>query len=350
MKMKKIIIAAAIAALAICGCAKVKSTGLNDQNKLYFDSWIHINYPNLTPTTLGSYIIEMQDGDASNPVICDSSYMLMNYTITSLDGTGVSTNDTIIAKQWGTFSSTDYNGPIVSNRADNGLYAGLEELLQGKHVGVHVKAVIPGWLLTQNRYDTAEEYLANESGDNSIYDIRIVGSFDNTKRWELDSMFNYLHHNYPKVSLADTLNYRTSPEDSSNFEGFYFIETQASDRPDSVYSSDAKIYINYIGRLLNGNVFDTNIADTAKVYGLYDSSRSYEPSLITWGDSYSDLTMGSSGSDMITGFKLGLYQMHPHQKASLIFYSLYGYSYSGTSTTIPAYAQLRFDIEVTENE
>ena len=40
--------------------------------------------------------------------------------------------------------------------------------------------------------------------------------------------------------------------------------------------------------------------------------------------------------------------MHPHEKGTAVFYSGVGYGSSGSGSTIPAYAPLRFDIEIVD--
>ena len=113
-------------------------------------------------------------------------------------------------------------------------------------------------------------------------------------------------------------------------------------------SNDTTIYINYVGRLLNGNVFDTNVERVAQDNGL--SGGTYEPVAIQWGDSYYELQMGdeSSSSSVIQGFAMTLWRMHPFGKAIGIFYSNLGYGYSGSGSSIPAYSPLMFEIEIVE--
>ena len=60
--MKKVYLYLALAAMAVCGCAKSPTVGLNDATKRYFDAWMQVNHPNATPTALGSYIIESKEG------------------------------------------------------------------------------------------------------------------------------------------------------------------------------------------------------------------------------------------------------------------------------------------------
>ena len=68
--------------------------------------------------------------------------------------------------------------------------------------------------------------------------------------------------------------------------------------------------------------------------------------LINWGEKYEDLTMTSSKSSMISGFAMTLWQMRAFETGIGIFTSAYGYGYSGSGESIPAYAPLVFEIEI----
>ena len=56
--------------------------------------------------------------------------------------------------------------------------------------------------------------------------------------------------------------------------------------------------------------------------------------------------MGDDESAVIGGFALTLAQMHPMEKGIGVFTSDYGYSYSGSGSSIPPYASLIFEIEI----
>lgn len=346
-EMKRIFILAALGCAILSSCAKVKTAGLNDANKRYFDSWATIYCPDAVKTALGSYVIESVDGNGE--LITDYKFMRAHCTIRTLDGTVTSTTSAQMDKQLGNYSALNYYGPGIWYRGDSALFAGIEELIQGKHVGFRANAVVPGWLVTSNRYDTAQGYLDNESGVDGIYELEVTEVFNDVVTWEVDSLIRYLKRNYPKVDPADTVS--INPDSLYNKKyGFYYIQDTPSPYPDSVFESSASVYINYIGRRLDGTVFDTNVKDTAKFYGIYSSSSTYGPTLINWGESYDVLTMTSSTSDMIDGFKFAIYQMKPYEKGTALFYSGLGYSSSGSGNSIPSYSPLRFDIELVDND
>ena len=342
MKMKKTIILIA-AALAAVSCAKSVSLGTNELAKKYFDAWASQHCEGITPTPLGSYVLSYEDGDGV--CIDDSLYLRMHYTITDLDGTISSSSREEVSKQLGEYSANNYYGPEVQYRGDYSLYAGIEELLSGAHVGMKVRAVVPGWLQSTTAYETAQEYIDNVTGTDTIYDLEIIEAFNDVVRWEIDSLVRYLAVNYPSVNPADT-----TDESEFNKYGFYLVKTKLTDCPDSTYTADTQVYLNYTASLPDGRIVDTTIEKTAKDAGLYSSSTSYGPTYVTWADEYSEMTLGSSESSAIDGFLYAVSKMQPHEKATAIFYSGLGYGSSGSGTTIPAYSPMIFELELVDSE
>jgi hypothetical protein len=105
--------------------------------------------------------------------------------------------------------------------------------------------------------------------------------------------------------------------------------------------------VRYIGYLLDDFVFDTNIADSASYYKIYDSSKDYALlSVIYQEAANTDGSTGTEGTmDVVDGFKNALLRMKPGGEAVTFFSSDYGYKAAG-SGQIPAYAPLRFYIKL----
>ena len=343
MIMKRICLYIA-AAMAVFGCAKEAKIGPNDANKRFLDAWLAINHPGLAPTGLGIYILEEDEGTGAE--VKEDGYVIVDFTATDLEGNISSYTDKQTAKQLGQYDTTYYYGPKVWTTAESTIQAGTAEMLIGMKEGGRKKAIIPSWLMTYKVYDNAEDYLnppkkKNEESsstgyDNTIYDITVREFVEDIYAWEVGEIGEYFDAT-PSLglSVADSLQY-----------GFYYKQLTVPTDTTS-FPSDTTLYINYTGRLLNGLVFDTTDERTAKDNGLYSASRTYEPMSITWGEEYTDITM--SGSTIISGFALTLWQMRAFEKGVGIFYSPLGYSYSGSGSSIPGYAPLIFEIEIVEN-
>lgn len=347
-EMKRIFIFAAIAALLLAACARTPSSRSTDAPKRYLEAWVHVQkekHPEYlwTQTPLGAWLLEDVAGTGT-PVgeFQDSFYVRVNYTYTDLKGTIEGTTSAKLSQQLGTYSETDYYGPVVWYA--KGIYAGIEDIIKGMKPGGRRKALIPSWLMTYERYDTVDEYLSasqDKSGGTGIYDLELVECFDYVNEWELDSISRYLVHNYSSKFGTDPAKAKA---DSSGAHGFYYISESVPS--DAVSLQDTVVYINYVGRLLNGQVFDTNIRDTAIFHGIFSEGGSYKPVSVSYGDSWSKVTMGEESTSVIKGFAHTLWSMKSFEKGTGIFYSPLGYGYRGSGSTITAYSPLCFDIQI----
>ena len=389
MRMGNTLRAAGLAAIVFIlasGCAKERDIPSNGDAKFFFDSWIQLNCPGIEPYGSGIYI--MDDDEGTGEAVADSQFVYLSYVATDLEGTITDYTEESTARMLGEYDETSgrYYGPRIWTRASGFMYGGVNEMLTGMRQGGTRKAVIPGWLMSNTWYGSEQEYLDNASGTNSIYTVTVVDPIQNITQWQIDSIGRFLaggyrSHDFGYLDLGTYIekNGITSAKDSSDMYGFYFIEiehgeeleplddeessgddsgsTGEEDKYDwekshfytTSGSNDTTIYINYVGRLLNGTVFDTNVQRVAQDNGL--SGGTYEPAAIQWGDSYYQLQMGdeSSSSSIIQGFAMTLWRMHPFGKAIGIFYSNLGYGYSGSGSSIPAYSPLMFEIEIVEN-
>lgn len=95
------------------------------------------------------------------------------------------------------------------------------------------------------------------------------------------------------------------------------------------------VYVNYLGRTLDGKVFDTSIEAEAVKAGLKQEGRAYEPISFTLG-----------AHEVIPGWDEGLQLLNEGSKATFIIPSKLAYAERGAGGDIPPYATLRFDVEL----
>ena len=357
---------AIIAVLAIGGCAK--EYGRNDKELLekLFDSWIGYYYgedgkTGLQATPVGDMGVMLLgdetvgDGDTWIPAF---RFVKVTYTITDLDGNIISTTDENTARRIGSYARGNYYGPRVWYVTDGsyGCYAGVAEALKGMKIGGKRKVAIPSWLITTDRYSTKQQYIdkTDSSAESYIYDFELLGISADAFQTEIDSIEVYVNRNF-----AEEYRDSTAYDAENGYKrGFYFESlgfgspsgktsyNMPADPANYEMPLDTTIYVNYTGRLLNGMVFDTSEADTAKVYGLYSASTTYAPLPVVLYEKYSEITL--NGSTTITGFSGALSKLHPYEKARTVFYSLLGYNYTGTGNSSPPFSPLIFDIRVVE--
>lgn len=331
--MKKLfVILGLTAVLAAAGsCAVTPTPGKNDAAKRYFDAWTQVHYPNAPKTSFGSVIIEDKAGTGSLIGTSeDTPYVYCNYIATDLSGNISACTDAKTAQQIGTYAESSYYGPKVLARAQGRIYSGVAEMMETMRVGGTRTAAIPGWLMTSDYYETPEEYLKNCTGTDAIYSFTIREAIQDIVTWEVDSLVRYMRKHHPGVD--------------STALGYYYIRT-AEPLDTSSFESGNTVYLNYTGRLLNGQVFDSTIQDTTKKYRIFQDGKTYEPIQLAWSTDEEKLSF-SSGSNPIDGFEKCVRGMKAGEKGICFFYSALGYGANGSGNTIPPYSPLIFEIQM----
>ena len=348
--MRRILFAAIAAfslAALLSSCGKDKPVPTNYLAKTYFDAWMKENYPDLVKVDPGIYVLEETPGTGA-PIskYWEDPFLSIEYTMQTLDGEVLGSTDAGIAKRVGTYSPYAYYGSRVVVRGDGNMYSCFDIALEGMKVGGTKKFISPGWLNTYTRHSTEQEYIDNEEGDPMIVTLKVHDQFPNEVEWEVDS-----------VARFAGLNWNKTPVDSLIY-GLYFKQLVPPTKPDTTYENGNYVWVNYVGKYLNGQAFDTNIKDSAKFYGIYNKNASYEPMKISWSQDYKELSTynavvddsgnNSENSKLVTGFSRIIFQMKEHEKAVGVFYSGLGYSYEGAGQ-IPAFSPLMFEVEFVDD-
>lgn len=335
--MKKLLLAATVGLLAV-GCAKEDTINTGEKALAYLQLYVDKYYPSVKPDANGLYILKDEEG-TGKPWSKDSVYTYASATIRTLGGTVSSTTEKAVSQQIGSYVEGNYYGPKFAMLGEKSSYAGVDYLYEGMKVGGTRTAIIPSYLLTTSRYDTKQKYLdACTSEVHMEYTITLCGQTNDIQRTEKDSLARYMNLHYPGEKPS------TFTEDDPDGR-FYFVSDSTAFIGKDTFPRDTTLQINYTGRLLNGQVFDTTLEKVAKDAFIYDASKTYEPVSVTYATAYKDIKMGSS--TLITGFQGGLYRMHwVGQKAVVAFISDHGYTSSGSGQTIPPYSPLVFELEL----
>jgi FKBP-type peptidyl-prolyl cis-trans isomerase len=100
------------------------------------------------------------------------------------------------------------------------------------------------------------------------------------------------------------------------------------------------VIVRYVGSLLDGFVFETNIRDSARVHYKknFDKTATYDALSVIVKDDVSSM-------DVVQGFAYALKEMRKGQEAVVFFSSDYGYQ-TTSSGQIQPYSMLRFYIKV----
>ncbi len=348
---KKIILWTAVA--AAFSCAKLNTDeGTNVAAKRAFDAWMSVNHPDVEATGAGIYILSDEEGIGEE--ITADNFVFWEIEKRTLDSTIVYYNTEASAILLNKYSPSYDFGATASEYAQGTMSAGEMQILSGDadkykpmRIGGRRTAVVPGWLSSTSKYyNKAEDYLSNVTGENYIYNIKVVGQTEDIIQWQIDSIM--------KTKLIQPKDYVMTKADSlESHKGNLFLKRNIQREiqrgvevlEDYNFPSDTTIYINYIGRLLNGKVFDTNIADTAKMYKIWSSSRSYKPVSVSFASDSTALQM--SGSSVIKGFSLALWHMHPYESATAVMTSDYAYTYLKKDEIRP-YSSLIFELDIVD--
>lgn len=326
MKMKALfyILAAVTAALAV-SCAEEKSESPESVQERIIKAYVEKYYPDAVRSSSGLYTLEKSEGTGRTPL--DTSYVLVEYTISYLDGSYSSYTYDSIAKQLGAYTHSGYYDPRIWSLRNS--TQGIVELLTGMKEGGSLKAIIPATLLDQ------ESGLEITQGDGSslIYDIRLLQVIDNIDQYEISEIEDYIQEYYPGI------------QDSTEY-GLYFSILKKGQTQDTLENEDY-ISLWYIGRYLNGTVFDTNIEDTARKYRIFNGDASSYSS--TSFQYYTDMDDAVENNDFVQGFSKALWRMRSGDRGVVIFYSELGYGEDGRGS-IPGFVPLRFDIWIEEED
>lgn len=346
-RMKRIITTALYLAViaAMAGCAKHEASGPNEANERYFDAWMKVNYPDAKPAGLGIYILEEKKSasEGTSVEVGDKGYAFIEQKVSALSGTISSYTDKETAKQLGEYDTTSYYGPKFYTTTKGTNPAGFLDGLIGMKTGEYRKYIVPSWLMNYAIYNSEADYLDPDDEDykasnyeSTIYEVTVKDYTEDINKWQKEKIGQYFAENsdiFGKMTANDTI---------KGYGGVYYKQLKAPADTAS-FKTDTTLYINYTGRLLNGLVFDTTIERVAKDNGLYSADRTYEPVTIKWGEKFNEITL--SGSSVVNGFALTLWQMRSMEKGIGVFTSDYGYGGTGSGASIPGFAPLIFEIE-----
>lgn len=337
----KLIMAASVLLMS-ASCAKDMNDTANDQQERVLDAYIEKynadNGTDVRKEASGLTILEYEKGYGQ--LAREGMFVYADYDSYSLDGKLIEVGDKELAKQMGIYSAGNYYGPTLFTISDGSITEGMKELLTKTTQGSKVKAIIPPWL---TRISSANENNKTEQteSENILYDMKIGSVITNMAQFEKDTMAKYVSLRYPDM------------EEKS--DGFYFKSIKEI-RNDTI-ASGTEVRFRYVGKLLDGYVFDTNIADTAKKYNIFDSSRDYSKGLnIFFSETYEGMTSTSDESidnntAVLEGVARALKLMYLKEEAVTVFKSEYGYGEEGNfeeNRGVPKYQPLVFYLYIEE--
>jgi FKBP-type peptidyl-prolyl cis-trans isomerase len=111
----------------------------------------------------------------------------------------------------------------------------------------------------------------------------------------------------------------------------FLEESEEGESPD--FNTDT-LYVDYIGSLINGTVFDTSLESVAQDNDIHNPNRDYRPFRFT------------PTQQVIQGWYLALSEMKEGDRTLTLIPSVYAYGTQSPSPLIPANSILKFEIDL----
>ena len=325
MNVKKICIAALLMASALAVSCAVEP--VEDSSYSYdrvMKAWLAMNYPGLKPFgDSGAYILEMQQG--TGPAVTDSSYVWAHYTKLSLDRSVISSNERSVAEQLGTYSPTSYYGSRIWRVDQDYIPSGLEAVIKTMKGGGRALIALP---LSASSHTSSlySAFSGSDESDNSIIEIKIDTVMADIYDYQERVMKEWFRSHY---NVADT-----------SAEHLYFKKLKEKTAETDSIPEGSTVKVRYIGRHLDGQVFDTNIEDTAKFYRIHTQGKTYDALNVTFYKD--DVSKLAQENTTVAGFYRSVSMMNYGETAVALFSSELGYGEKGSSPAIPEYSPLHF--------
>jgi FKBP-type peptidyl-prolyl cis-trans isomerase 2 len=336
----KIFIAVVAVASAAASCAKYVSEDNIVSQKRIREAWMRVNLGGeIEADENGLYVIDKKVG--SGKAVGDSSYCLIDYTARDLEGNITKYTTEEVARVMGTYSKTKYYSPEIIQMGTYTLYTPVEKLVKSIKEGGSANFLLPPEASTYEYTKDLKKYYKSQGNDgtkpaisqNYLYDLKVVEVIDDIYQYQIDKLEAFSKKNYAGVDSLE--------------KGFYFVKLKSNPIKNDTIVPNTSIKVYYIGRLLDGFCFDTNIQDTAKVLGLYDRSKTYDALSVTFeknGYTVDDDGKRSYVSDVINGFAMAVGRMNYGEEAVAFFWSPLAYG-TKSADGYPAYAPMWFYIK-----
>jgi FKBP-type peptidyl-prolyl cis-trans isomerase 2 len=325
MKLNKsLLVSLLLAASLAISCAVEPDEDKDIAYDRMMTSWIRVNYPSAKPFgTYGAYVLEMEKGDGAS--IGDSAYVRAFYTKRALDGTIMDTDVEEIAMQLGSYDAS-YNYAGNTWRMTQGYVPdALEEVLRTMRDGGSTLIALPK-SSSYHKTSMYDAFSSTEESNNYIYAIEIDTVVTDIIGYQDKEMRKWFRARYDS---EDTI---------SQHQFFKKLEEKTADTDTIKEGSSINVY--YVGRLMDGQVFDTNIEDTAKFYRIWSGAKDYKALSLTFRKSEEESSDSSNG--VVKGFEQAILKMNYGEKAVTLFNSELGYGEAGSNPAIPEYSPLVF--------
>ena len=307
--------------LMSCAVEKEEDSSITEERMLA--ARMQVRYlDTLHKTESGMYYMIKAKGTGTQ--VEDENFVYVRYSTLDFNenylGSATEVQDIEVAKQLGLYTPSTYYGPILWVVANYAQPMGRHEILKDMRVGDRRRVWIPSRL-------SAHEGSVPQVTSPQILDIEVltvIKDEDAMKQYEIDRLEAYRDQRYPGL-------------DSLSF-GLYKKTLVSNPEESDTLKTGDKIQVWYIGRTIDDFVFDTNVADTAKKYSIYDSEKALTKYIALEYECLENGTLSTSGDDGSStraGFSKGVRSMRYGEEAIIFFHSVLGYADAGVDQIQP---------------
>lgn len=309
--MKKLIFPIAVIIAVTTGsfisCARQSAESVRELHESMLAAHVKIiHHDTLQKTESGLYYTVVRQGSGARPT--DSSAVFVRETIFDLNYNIQASTEEDVARRLGTFSYADAYIPQLWYMGRYTIMMGLEEMLSQMREGEVRRVWLPYWL---------SSYYENGTSENStsmVYDLELVKVVNDFDKYEIDTLEAFRNRHYPGLDSLE--------------RGFYKMTLVPGTGDSLEHATTVGAY--YIGKFLNGHVFDTNVADTAMKHRIYNSSSDYSVLKVSLPDKEeSEESEEQQEGSVVKGFSKCMLDMKYGEVAICFFHSDLGYEYEG---------------------
>lgn len=348
--MKKVVLSSIIllaSLVLITSCAKEEGPDLSNFRQESFDRWMAKYHPEATRLETGMYIQWFKQ-NSSDRKLNEGYWMELDYTGRDQNNDVFISRNKDIARQVGFFDYTthyvpefsEFLGSYTGTMTYNSLTTGQLLALKMMHEGDSVRIYLPPQLAYPYGFSSSSSSSSfnassySPSGINItaasaiVFDMKLSKVISDPLVYERNAVERYAKDTLGITNMADTVTVGM------------FMRKDLVIPDGKPISSDSTVSVYYIGRYLDGFIFDTNIDSIAKQNNIYTgkeyNSLSFKPDL-------------GEGASMVKGFSQAALHMKYGEQARVVFVSGLGYGADGKSP-IPAYTPLVFDIYIEKHK
>jgi len=291
--------------LLVVACDRIVEDPRGDE-MARLQAWLQVHNITTVPTATGLYYLNTLEGTGNSPV--DDNWMVYSFVSRNLDDVVYETTNKDTALLYDMFSAKKHYVPTFRQYlSKTSQFKGLAEGLGMMKEGGKARLIIPSSLGANGSYTTM------------IYDIDFKKVVEDPEKYERDSIVSYLSHHLGYTNVVDSIYFKDSIPGTGSL----------------LVANDTVVTVKYVGKYLDGVVFDTNIKTIGAANGITVSDK----------DTLLKFKVGST--EVINGYSIALKQMKKGGVAKVIIPSISAYGVTGKSPILP-YEPLLFEITLVE--